>query len=412
MSVDVELMHKLDNMDNEYGGENMYKILGPTGLSWTSVDSSRMYMFTSHIKQCLTLLNPQVPRISTGMENAIGKTNLAYCKLEGTWEVMAIIEKFSFPEEKKNDPEFRKNQIYMMVFYNKKEDKYEMIEKKISENKSERFGFVYDNSFIDSLKVGDKVTDPILYKSTSYDEHMNYRYGINARVYYATCTDTIEDALVIRKGWADTVKTVEIDKIYIPINDNDVLLNTQGTDDQYKGFPNIGEEVNDSLVCATRRINKNHLLYDFQKNHTRELLDTDDDYYTSKHAVITDCQVYYNGEDEFPNNLFYHQMKQYYDDGNRYADAVTHWCNKIKKSGSKYSKKVTYYKSKYERWTDPEYKWVHKEKPFSHILLEFSTCAENGLDFGGKLSGRLKRSIYNNPDQIIIYYFLNALKTP
>ena len=169
MAVDIRMKQELAEMDKEYGGENMYKMLGPTSLSWTSVDSSRMYMFTSHLKQCLTLLNPQVPRLATGMENAIGKENKsAYFKLEGTWEVIAIIDKFRFPKEMiEKDPKIREKQIYTLILYNKKEDKYEIVEKPVAENKTERFGYVYNTDFMDSLKVGDRFTTVVLYHSTS-----------------------------------------------------------------------------------------------------------------------------------------------------------------------------------------------------------------------------------------------------
>ena len=118
MAVDIRMKQELAEMDKEYGGENMYKMLGPTSLSWTSVDSSRMYMFTSHLKQCLTLLNPQVPRLATGMENAIGKENKsAYFKLEGTWEVIAVIDKFRFPKEMiEKDPKIRESRSIPSFF--------------------------------------------------------------------------------------------------------------------------------------------------------------------------------------------------------------------------------------------------------------------------------------------------------
>lgn len=392
MAVDIRMKQELAEMDKEYGGENMYKMLGPTSLSWTSVDSSRMYMFTSHLKQCLTLLNPQVPRLATGMENAIGKENKsAYFKLEGTWEVIAVIDKFRFPKEMiEKDPKIREKQIYTLILYNKKEDKYEIVEKPVAENKTERFGYAYNTEFMDSLSVGDRFTDVVLYHSTSYDKMMNYRYGVNARVFFSTSTDTIEDAIPIRRGWANGIKSVEVDTISVPINDNDVLLNTQGDDDNFVPFPEVGGIVKDSMICATRRINKNHLLYDFQKSNMREIMDTDTDYYSSKYAQVYDINVYYNGDDQFPDNLFNRQLKRYYDDGNAYADAILHWCDVVKKSGSNYSKNFNYYKKKYQHWSDPTYKWVDREKPFNHIVVEFKVKAVMGLEYGSKITGRLK----------------------
>ena len=388
MPIDIHLKQKLEELDEVYGGDEMFRVFGPSSLTWSTIDSSRAYMWNQHIKQSLTLISPDVPRLQTGFENSVGKYNHAYKKLEGTWEVKQIIPKFSFPEEMRNDPDIAKNQIYTLVLYNKKTDTYDIIEKPIAENLTEKFGYVYNTDYMDSLSVGDRISDKVLYKSTAYDEHMNYRYGKNARVMYSTSTDTIEDAIVIRKGWADTVKSVEIDKIQVPINDNDVLLNLYGTDDNYQPFPEIGQPVKDSLICATRRINKAHLLYDFQKEHMKEIMDTDTDYYTSKESFVYDINVYYNGDAEFPSNLFNRQLKRYYEDNCRYAQEILDACNAIKESGSNYTTNVSYYRSRYLRYNDPQYKWKNKDKAFAHVVLEFKVKSLVGLDLGSKITGR------------------------
>lgn len=247
MAVDVHLKQKLEELDEKYGGEELYRIFGPTSLTWNTTDSSRMYMFTSHLKQTLTLLNPDVPRLATGMENSVGKYNNAYKKLDGTWEVKQIIPKFTLTDDLKKSPDGKKVQIFMLVLYNRKTNTYDMIEKPVAESLTEKFGFVYNTEFMESLEVGDRITDRVLYKSTAYDDHMAYRYGKNARVFFSTSTDTIEDAIVIRKGWADQVKSVEIDEVQVPINDNDVLLNVYGDRNTYLAFPEVGQEVKDSL---------------------------------------------------------------------------------------------------------------------------------------------------------------------
>lgn len=376
MPIDSHLKAQLEEIDDMYGGDNIIKILGPTMLSYTSTDSAREYMFTSHIKQTLNLLNPDVPRLQTGMENAIGEVNHAYCRLDGTWEVLDIIQKF--PDRG----------IYTLVLYNKKTDTYDMIEKKIAENLTEKFGYVYNTDFMDHVKVGDKLKDAILYKSTSYDEHMNYRYGKNANVYFSTSTDTLEDAIRVRRSWAEGVKSVEVDLVQVPVNDNDVMLNLYGDDSVYKTFPDIGEHVKNSMLCATRRINKNHLLYDFQTQNMATVYSTDADYYVSKDAEVYDIEIYYNGDDPFPDTLFYQQMKFYYECCCQYADKMYAWATRIKKSGSKYTENVTYFRSRYKNYTNPEYKWKNKDRAFSNIVIEFHVKSVVSLEAGSKLTGR------------------------
>ena len=385
MPIDIHLKQKLEELDELYGGDEMFRIFGPTILNWANVDSSRNTMFASHLKQTLSLLEPDVPRLQTGFENSIGEYNSAYKKLKGTWEVVEIIPKFTFEDD---GPDTKRLQIYTIVLYNKKQDLYEMIEKPIAEDLTEKFGYVYNTDFMDTLSEGDRLTDPILYKSTAYDKNMNYRYGKNANVYYSTSTDTLEDAIVIRKGWAKNVQSVEVDTIQVPINDNDILLNLYGDESIYKAFPDIGQMVSNSLVCATRRINRANILYDFQKCNMQEVMDIDTDYFTSKNSIIYDINVYYNGDEEFPSNLFHQQLKRYYLDGCEYARRVLDACNRIKSSGSSYSQNVSYYRAKYRHYNDPDYKWKNKDKVFGHIVLEFKVKSIVDLDFGSKMTGR------------------------
>lgn len=378
MPVDTQLRKALDDMDAKYG-DQMYKMLGSTLLSYTTTDSARMYMFTSHVKQVLTLLDPDVPRLATGFENDIGRYSNAYKRLDGVWEVKDVIEKY---------PDHPDCGILILVLYNKKTDTYDMIETPIAENLTEKFGFAYDASEMRKLHPGDKIKDKIIYKSTSFDEQMNYRMGKNAVVAYSTSTDTLEDALVVRKGWADGVKSVEVDDVYIGINTNEVMLNLYGDDSTYKTFPGIGEEVHDSLLGATRVINLDHLLYDFKKGNLRVTNDTDAEYYVSKHAVVYDINVFYNAGTELPDTAFYRQLNQYFIAGNVYAKRIFEWADTIKKSGSHYTDNVTFYRAKYRQWNNPEYSWTNKDRAFANLLVEFKVKAVVSLEYGSKITGR------------------------
>ena len=376
--IDVSQYAKM----NEAFQDCMYKLWGPTLIGFPEdTDSSRALMATSQQKQFLTLLNPDVPHVLTGYENAFGKYNRSYKQLEGEWEVMDRIDKFG------------DGTIVTLVLYNAKTRTYDMIEKVVAEVKTEKFGFLYNTDTMDKLQVGDKITDPILYKSTSYDEHMNYRLGKNAKVMYSTSNPTIEDAIYVREGWARTVEFVELDQVRVPLNDNDIFINRYGSSGEYKPFPMIGEHVENNILCTTRRVVNAHLLNDFQDSNLRHSNSTDVDFYTSKNAVLYDINVYYNGEDEFPDNLFYSQLGFYYRCCCRYADAMTSAAKKIKQKCKDnpryhYTKHIPYFISKYGKVTDPEYTWKMKEKAFSNIIVTFSTYAVVSLQAGYKLVGR------------------------
>lgn len=360
----------------------MYRIWGPTLISFPSdTDSSRALMNTSQQKQFLTLLEPDVPHVLTHFENIFGHYNRSYKKMEGTWEVIDKIDKFG------------DGRIYTLVLYNRETRTYDMVEKVVAVARTEKFGFLYDNNHMDSLQVGDVIHDDVLYKSTSYDEHMNYRLGKNANVMYSTSNPTIEDAIYVREGWAKSVRFVELDSVTVSVNDNDILINRYGTDSEYKPFPWVGEMVQDNVICTSRRIVKEHLLYDFQSKNLRTTYPTDTDYFTSKDAMVYDITVYYNGDDPFPDNLFHKELGAVYRACNSYADRVTKAAKEIKEKCKRnpryhYTKNIPYLISKFQHVSDPDYKWKFKDREFSNILISFKTFAIVSLQAGYKLVGR------------------------
>lgn len=374
-----------DKMDEEFQGKT-YQMAANTLLTWpTDIDASRLYMSTGETKQSLTLLNPDVPRLATGWENVLGRLNKgrSYIQLDGTWEVMDIIPKFKHGGE-----------IYTIVIYNEETDTYDMLEKQVAENLPEKFGFLYNNERMDQLKVGDVITDEIISKSTAYDDNMNYRYGKNAKVCYSTSTNTLEDAIQIRQGWADSVKSVEIDTVGpFGMNINHIPLNLYGDDEHYKVCPDFGEPIKDSVIFAFRPVNKNHILQDFKNSELRKVRPTTDtDFYVSDSDIsyIYDINIYYNNPEPFPDNVFFQQLKGYYDDICEYADRMYEWAKKIKKSGSKYTENIPYFKSKYQHFNDPEYQFCGKEKnhPFGNMVIEFKIKSIIGIVPGSKAAGR------------------------
>lgn len=369
-------------MNEEYG-DAMYRIWGPTLISFPSdTDSSRALMNTSQQKQFLTLLNPDVPHILTNFENSFGKRNRgSYKQMDGTWEVIDKIDKFG------------DGTVYTLVLFNPLTKTYDMIEKMIARSKTEKFGYLFNTEKMDSLEVGEVIQDEVLYKSTSYDEHMNYRLGKNALVMYSTSNPTIEDAIYVREGWAKQVQFVELDTVTVSLNDNDIFINIYGDDTHYKPFPTVGEHVKDNVICTTRRIIKEHLLYDFQSKNLRQSCSTDVEYFTSKDALVYDIDVYYNGDDPFPHNLFHAELADIYDACNQYAARLTEVAREIKMKcradpDYHYTKNIPVFISKYQHVNNPEYVWTYKDREFSNILVTFKTYAVVSLQAGYKLVGR------------------------
>ena len=372
----IEYRDSYVKMDEEYGNQ-IYKLFGPSLLGFpVGTDGARLQMFGQEVKQHLSILNPDVPRIQTQNERIFGRLSKGYKQLEGTWEVKAKISKFE------NGP------IYTLVLYNKEKDLYDMVERPIAENPTERYAFLYKTNAMDELKVGDVFKDKVLYKSTSYDDDMNYRYGKNAKVYMISSPNVLEDAIYIRLGWLRKILFIQYGSWQIPVSTNNVPINWYGDLDHFQAWPKIGQLAKDNILCATRPVKKDHVRYDFQTENLQDLMNIDTEYYVPDNAVLADIEVYYNGDEEFPDNIFFHQLKEYYDANCRYADEMYKWSTKIKESGSNYTTNVTFFRSKYMHYNDKEYKWRNKDKAFGNILVDCRMVAIDGMDPGSKASGR------------------------
>ena len=365
-----ELNAKYDNMEYCYGPSNIFY---PGGS-----DGSRLNMATQNQKQFVSLLDPDVPRVATGYENAFGRYSKAFKKLEGEWKVVKKIQKFG------NDS------VYTLVLYQKETDTYDMIEKQTAVCLSEKFGYSYNTEFMDSLEEGQIVRDPIMYKSRSYDEHMNYRLGKNARVFLSSDTATYEDAIKVRRGFLEKLKYTEVDKTLVPLNNNDVLLFMHGNKETgYKTFPDVGEVIEDNdTLCASRRINNMYATYDFLEKNLTKLFTTDSEYRIKLHSVIYDINVYSNSEEEIPDNDFYKQVRYYHECCCRYAEEIYNTATDLKKCGSNITDNVSLLRKRYALWNNPEYKWKLNDKAFSNIVIEFKTMTTVIPKEGCKLVGR------------------------
>ena len=84
---------------------------------------------------------------------------------------------------------------------------------------------------------------------------MNRCDGVNLTTAYICRDKTMEDGIQISESAALKLASPLISKIQIPLNDNDIILNLYGDDNEYLGIPYVGEKVKDGIICAIRREN-------------------------------------------------------------------------------------------------------------------------------------------------------------
>lgn len=375
----IDFDQVLEEKSKEYTGTD--KHLGLTLMTFPQyISSTRSTMFTNHLKQFNNLNEPEFPKVFTNYENLFGQNSSSLVKADSDYEVIDKIDKFSD----------RPGYLYAMFLYDKKNDKYDVIFKKISEDLTEKFGYLYNNTKMDGLKPGDTIKkDETIYKSSSYDEDDNYRYGKNAKCVYILEAGNIEDAYVVSESLANSMVSRKVDCVKVSINDNDFLLNLYGDADEYKGFPDIGVDVIKRVICAKRRIINDQILYDMKKANMRRISPLNDKIYYSK-GFVTDIEIYANKEvEDIPDTDYNKQLIYYMKNQNRYYKQVLERCEEIINSGSKYSDDIGFIYTRASHILDPNWKWRdNNNSEFNNVIIELRVDRDVKLFAGSKITGR------------------------
>lgn len=375
-----DLKDMLELLNNKY--QNSDIILGKNMLTLANrINSSRALMWGSQTDQIVPLKYAETPLVYTNNERIVGKYSSAYYDTQDELEVIRKIKKY--PN--------RKDSNYILVVYNKRLKKYDIINRSHGEILTESYGYKYDNSTIDRLNEGENIPKgTVLYHSTSFDENMLYGYGVNALTYYTTDADTIEDAIKISESLAKRLISIEYGKVRISINDNDILLNMYGDKSFYKAFPDIGESIKDATVAVKRRVNYNHALFELKEENLRKILSTDTAYYVPfAEDKVVDISVYSNKSiDEIKDVAYNRQIIDYLTTENQYYEAIVNTLKPII-DHEKYTDDLAEVYNRATRILDPEIKWMDSNrKVFNNIILEIIVEKEVPVVIGSKLCGR------------------------
>lgn len=375
------LKDKLTELDNKFKGDD--SVFGMTLLTRTGyISGNRSIMTTGHLKQAMTPICPEVPKVFTEYENMVGKYSTGIKKASREWRVVDKIYKFE-----------ENNHLYTLIVKDEQTGYYDVIEKKLVENLTEKFGFRYNTEELDKIQVGDLIPkDSVLFKSTSYDEYNNYRFGVNATFCYTSDVKTTEDAILVSETFADKFRCVEVESITVSVNDNDVLINLYGDENNYKCFPDIGETIKDKIICATRRINNDQIFYDFKETNLRKINFSEDVLCTEQGSggKIIDIKVYSNKTlEEMEINEYHAQVTKYYKNELRYFKELVESTQDVVHENKDHSRNYNYVYKKSKDVLDENVKWCEQQgkKPFSNMIIEFIVEREVPLKEGSKITG-------------------------
>lgn len=299
-------------MNNAQEIEDRCKQVDPRSVTGSSAllfaekfSTTRGVMGVKHTKQRVVLNHPEFPMIFTGAENEYGERSSWNIKARDDYQLMKIFRKFEdFPES-----------TTAYIFKNLKTGKYICKVIRPCEHLIEKYGFKMINHMGNKIEGDILPEGTIIAQSTSYVND-NYCAGRNIRFAYAVLPELTEDALVISEDAAKDLEYAFVDTVNVSLKQDSFLLNQYGDEHTYKPFPNIGEEIQNGILCSIRENSFVSSAYEATINHIN------DKSIFSK-GIISDIDIYSNAELENEQlNYYLSQIKRWYSDIYSYISAI------------------------------------------------------------------------------------------
>lgn len=384
------IKQELDKLNEEYRGDDRF--LGKDILTFANqLNSSRNIMFNSHLEQYVVLKNPDFPRVFTNYENEVGSYSSSYLRNDSKKEVVAKVTKYT--GDYKN--------LYYVLITKDSEGIYDVIYRKPGETLTESYVYLYNNDVIDEKEEGQTLEkDELLYRSTSFDEYGNFRYGKNANVCFMIEDNTIEDAIHCSESFAEAMTSHYLTEVEVSVNNNDLLLNLYGDNDDYKCFPDIGEYIKDQKLACRRRINYQTALFDLQTENLKRVNYNGDTIFYQEGQVI-DIEIRSNKSVlDLAKSVYNKQIVKYITMEHEYYTKLYDILKPIIDNG-KFTHELSYlfrqvddylviYNDAGKEKSSGEtiHKWESEKSEFDNFIITFKVLTKNKLKIGSKLSGR------------------------
>ena len=283
-----------------------------------SSSGARKLLFSTQVNHIIPIHNPQIPFVGTGYENKYGDLSSSIIKSGPECEVISIIPVYSFAPRQR---------YYMIV--RDHNSVYKVFERKSYDHTTEKYGYIFNNTFIDSLSVGDTIKEnSIMRKSSSYDDFGNRQDGVNLICAYMATDRTMEDSVIVSESGAKKMRSSLIEEVNIIFNDNDIPLNLYGKYElgEFKCMPDIGEEINNGILCGIRRENREESLFTQSYDRLKEIMMSDDKF--TLEGTVIDIDIKSNNPNILDN--FYNvQLKKYYNESMNCALNIVETVNNI-----------------------------------------------------------------------------------
>lgn len=293
------MMNNVSEIDKRGQEISPMSLFGASAMGFPDkISTVRGVMETRHTSQRVVLTHPEFARLYTGAENEFGDRSSWNIRCKDDYELVRTFRKF---KDSDVSP-------VAYIFKNLRTGKYSCEIVKPVHHLVEKYGFRMHNQIHGKYNDGDVIPKGTPIAQSSSYVNGNYCGGRNIRFAYTVLPQLSEDALLISDVAAEQLAYDMVDIVTVNIKKTSFLLNKYGDSTLYKPFPNIGEEIQNDIICSIR---ENSYLSSASEAQIPHINDTN---YCS-HGIVVDMDIYTNTEvenDQF--NYYLKQIQEWYSD--------------------------------------------------------------------------------------------------
>jgi len=339
-------------------------LFGASALAFPDkISTVRGVMATRHTSQRVVLTNPEFPRVYTGAENEFGDRSSWNIKAKDDYQLVRTFRKF---KDSTISP-------VAYIFKNLRTGKYSCEVVKPAHHLVEKYGFRMNNAINGKYNDGDILPKGTTIAQSSSYVNDNYCGGRNIRFVYTVLPQLTEDALVISDWAAKQLEYDMVDIVTVNIKQSSFLLNKYGDATLYKPFPNIGEEIQNNILCSIR---ENSYLSSTSEVLIPHINDTN---YCSN-GIVVDMDIFSNVDVENDQyNYYLGQIRDWYSDIYAFISTIV---------DDPYQDDTSlldiYHQA--EKYLNSS-RWATKED-IVDTVIKFTVLQHKGIHVGQKLVGR------------------------
>ena len=302
------VMNNVSDIEKRCAEVTPMSLFGASAMTFPDkISTTRSGMAVRHTGQFVVQSNPEFPRVYTGAENEFGERSSWNIKLHEDHQLMKTFIKFK---------DYPNISPVCYILKELKTGKYKCIIHEPAHHLVERYGFKMYNKIAGKYNDGDIIpANTPISQSSSY-VNGNYCSGRNIRLAYAVLPELTEDALIISDKAAKDLEYDMVDMVTVNIKKDAFLLNKYGNQSLYKPFPNIGEEIQNDVLCSIRENS-------YVSSRAEASIPHINDKSYSSHGVVVDIDIFTNTDIENDQaNYYLKEIKQWYSDIYAYISTI------------------------------------------------------------------------------------------